>query len=159
MTAQSQIYKYKDKDGNTVFSDTKPPDAQPEGVEQVELKATNSAAPTATTQRPPAPKTPSAQAKKYSDRIISPASGSTIPMGPGNFSVTANLIPPLSSGERVQLLVDGAPMGEPQRGGSWQLSNVFRGEHTLIVQRTNSSGDVLHTSEPTIVYVLRPSIR
>jgi len=54
--------------------------------------------------------------------------------------------------------MDGAPIGNPQRSNSWQLSNVFRGEHNMIVQRING-GNVVNSSVPITVYVLRPSVR
>lgn len=157
--AQNQIYKYKDKDGNTVFSDTKPTTPTPNTVEEVELKTINSSAPVTATK--PAPEAKAAEDTKivYSDTITSPADGSTIPMGPGNFSVSARLSPPLSGGERVLLVLDGAPVGEPQRSGSWSLNNVFRGEHKLLIQRIGRGGKVIATSQPSTVYVLRPSIR
>lgn len=157
--ARAQIYKYKDKDGNVVFSDTRPANTEQAAVEEVELGATNSSG--------PPPEVPKAATKVDSDTktiayesvITSPSDGSTIPMGPGNFAVTANFSPALVSGERVQLLLDGAVVGEPQRGSAWQLSNVYRGEHQLVVQRIDRGGRTLHSSSPVTVYVLRPSIR
>jgi hypothetical protein len=80
-------------------------------------------------------------------------------MGPGDFAVTAVMSPPLNSDERALLTLDGQPVGDPQRGSSWQLRNVFRGEHQLIIKRYDGQGDVVDTSEPVTVYVLRPSIR
>jgi hypothetical protein len=80
-------------------------------------------------------------------------------MGPGNFAVTAMLSPPLNSDERAVLLLDGSPVGEPQRSSSWQLQNVFRGEHQLVVERRDNEGKARDTSLPVTVYVLRPSIR
>ena len=156
-----QIYKHTDENGNVSFSDTKPANVQPEDVEEVELNATNSA--------PPPPDIPEAETPQeteqeqesipYESVITSPSDDTTLPMGPGNFAVTASFSPPLRSGERVQLLMDGTPMGGPQRGSAWQLSNVFRGEHSLVAQRIGRGGDVLDSSQPVTVYVLRPSIR
>jgi len=80
-------------------------------------------------------------------------------MGPGNFAVTAVLSPPLNSNERALLKMDGEPVGEPQRGSSWQLRNVFRGEHQLTLERYSASGQLVDTSVPVTVYVMRPSIR
>ena len=80
-------------------------------------------------------------------------------MGPGNFAVTAMLSPPLNSDERAVLLLDGKPVGEPQRGSAWQLQSVFRGEHQLIVERRDKEGNTVNTSTAITVYVLRPSIR
>lgn len=159
--AQSQIYKYTDKDGNVIFSDKKPPESNEEQVEEVQLNATNSA--------PPPPDLPKVKKPVKSDAedegivyesvITNPSDGSTIPMGPGNFAVTAAFSPGLRSGERVQLIMDGTPVGGPQRGSAWQLSNVNRGEHKLIVRRLARGGEVADSSVPVTVYVLRPSIR
>ena len=157
---QAQIYKYRDKDGNVVFSDTPPAGNAPEQVEQVELGKTNTTAPP-----PSVPaleskvKTATPEQVSYQTVITSPADGSTIPMGPGNFAVTANFTPTLGAGERAQLMLDGTAVGEPQRGTAWSLSNVFRGEHKLVVQRLGRDGKTIDSSQPVTVYVMRPSIR
>jgi len=156
--ALADIYRYQDKDGNVVFSD-KPPADQSQAAEPVELGATNRAAP------PPAIPSPTSKAReepskvRYATTITSPYDGTPIPMGPGNFAVTAMLSPPLNSDERAVLLLDGSPVGEPQRSSSWQLQNVFRGEHQLVVERRNIEGKTRDASLPVTVYVLRPSIR
>ena len=158
-TAQAQIYKYTDKDGNVVFSDQPPSDSTQDTVEEVQLRETNTAP--APQVAPKAATTTENKPKKiaYSTTITSPADGTTIPMGPGNFAVSARVTPALGPGERLQLLMDGTPVSEPKRAGNWQLSNVFRGEHKLVVERLDRSGKALDSSAATTVYVLRPSVR
>ena len=156
--ALADIYRYTDKDGNVVFSD-KPPADQSQTAEPVELGTTNRAAPPPEIPRP-APQAGEEMRKvRYTSTITSPSDGTTIPMGPGNFAVTAMLSPPLNSDERAVLLLDGSPVGEPQRSSSWQLQNVFRGEHQLVVERRDNEGRARDRSLPVTVYVLRPSIR
>lgn len=155
----AQIYKYRDENGNIVFSDQAPANTPSSEVEQVELGATNSSAPPPEMTRPEPAKPDAESEVSYETVITSPADGSTIPMGPGNFAVTATFAPALKSGERVQLELDGAVIGEPQRGGAWQLTNVFRGEHKLVVRRLDKKGKTLHSSPAVTVYVMRPSIR
>jgi len=157
--ALADIYQYKDKDGNVVFSDKPPSKADAEGVEEVQLGTTNSAQPPPRMPSATVSREPEEPRAKYSSTITSPADGSTIPMGPGNFAVTAVLSPPLNSNERALLKMDGEPVGEPQRGSSWQLRNVFRGEHQLTLERYSASGQLVDTSVPVTVYVMRPSIR
>jgi hypothetical protein len=50
-------------------------------------------------------------------------------------------------------------VGTPQKRSTWQLNNVFRGEHQITIERQNAEENVLNTSPPVTVYVLRPSIR
>lgn len=157
--AYADIYQYKDKDGKVVFSDKPPSEADAAGVEEVQLGTTNSAQPPPHIPPATVSREPEEPRARYSSTITSPADGSTIPMGPGNFAVTAVLSPPLNSNERALLKMDGEPVGEPQRGSSWQLRNVFRGEHQLTLERYNASGQLVDTSVPVTVYVMRPSIR
>jgi hypothetical protein len=156
--AQTPIYKYVDENGQTVFTDQPP--ANGSKAESVEIDPINSSVPpTVDKER----STPSIQRKNsavdYQTMITSPGDGDTIPMGPGNFSVSAALSPPLSANERVRLIVDGITLGEAQRQPVWQLNNVFRGEHKLVVERLKGDDEVVHRSTSSSVFVLRPSIR
>jgi len=155
----AQIYKYKDAQGNTVFSDKHPNGGQDGEVEEVKLNAINSA------QTPPkmlAPessnKAASADVIRYETTIIQPTNNTTIAMGPGDFVITAQISPALDTDETLRLNMDGVPIGKAQRSSSWQLSNVFRGEHSLVVDRLQNSR-VISSSTPVTVYVLRPSVR
>jgi hypothetical protein len=162
--AFGQIYKTTDAQGNVLFTDQPPPSAA--DAEKVDLNRLNTAP-------PPKPAPPSGEpsadikpakakqprALEYQIAIQSPADESTIPMGPGNFSVVAATDPPLAAGERLQLLFDGEPRGDAQASASWQLTNVFRGAHELRVQRETAEGEVLATSKPVTVYVHRPSVK
>ena len=87
------------------------------------------------------------------------ANNTTIPMEAGNFVVQAAWTPRLASGETLQLLLDGEPVGAPQRIANWQLTNVYRGEHRLQVVRLDESGRQLDTSAASTVYVMRPTVK
>ena len=86
------------------------------------------------------------------------ANNTTIPMEAGNFVVQAAWTPRLTSGETLQLLLDGETVGAPQQIANWQLTNVYRGEHRLQVARPNESGTQRDTSAANTVYVLRPAV-
>lgn len=157
----AQIYKYEDDNGNPIFSDRKPSDNKAgKDVEEVRLQRTN-------TTPAPNPRTVDAEPSIISEGesivyhtvITQPTSGSTIPMGPGDFPVTARAEPPLGAGEMLRLTLDGTAVGSPQRSGVWELNNVFRGEHTLVVERLDKNLSPLHKSAAVTVYVLRPSVR
>lgn len=158
LIASAQIYKTTDEHGNVVYTD-KPPASEGITTEQVELEPTNTA--------PPPPDIPSfipaAPASDeggpgYNVSITSPANETTIPMGPGNFSVGATLQPRLQPGHKLQLDIDGETRGEPQTSRSWALTNIFRGAHQLTVRVVDEAGATVATSPPVTVYVHRPSI-
>jgi len=154
--ALGQIYKTTDENGNVVFTDQPPSGSR--AAEEVKLKQLN------TTPAPtplPARETPAEEpaGPDYTVSIKFPTNETTIPMGPGNFSVVASTFPPLRAGEVLQLQINGTDRGPAQTGSNWELTNVFRGAHELTVQRKSAEGEVLTTSEAVTVYVHRPSIK
>lgn len=156
--SSAQIFKTTDEHGNVSYSDT-PPSSGPS--EQVKLRETNSAPPPEILEPRSAAPEPAADASAaldYSVTITSPANETTIPMGPGNFSVSAAVAPALGEDMLLQLLVDGTSSGAPQANASWALTNVFRGAHDVTVAVVDSKGKQLTVSGPVRVYVLRPSI-
>ncbi|WP_439101284.1 Ig-like domain-containing protein [Congregibacter sp.] len=162
--AWGQVYKVTDAENGVVFTDSPQTmdTTQDQSVEKVELKEINTAAPVEVA--PPAPASADTDeesreaAAEPTVTIASPADESTIAMGPGNFSVSATATPALSRGERLVLLIDGSPLGEPQSSAGWFVEGALRGPHDLVVQRTTSRGTVIATSESVRIYVLRPSI-
>ncbi|MEM6484740.1 MAG: hypothetical protein AAF662_07150 [Pseudomonadota bacterium] len=158
--AQDQIYKVVDKEKGVVFTD-KPPtvtDSNAGDVEAIELQETNRAKAVEVAPRPVESQTEIEADIAKSVSISAPANETTIAMGPGNFSVTASPEPALERSERLQLLYDGQPMGEPQATTSWFIQGALRGPHDLIVQRQSRNGSVISSSSPVRVYVLRPSV-
>ena len=53
--------------------------------------------------------------------------------------------------------MDGQPQGGPQASGFWDLNNVYRGTHNLVVEVVDADGEVLSSSEPVQVHVMRTS--
>jgi len=155
----AQIYKTTDEHGNVSYSDTPPVSGQ---AEEIKIRETNSTPPPDIIEPlDPAPDeaAPDVAADPgYSVAITSPANETTIPMGPGNFSVSAAVKPALEAGAQLQLFVDGSPSGDPQTSSSWALTNVFRGAHDLTVAVVDRKGEQLAESAPVRVYVLRPSV-
>jgi hypothetical protein len=152
------VYKITDPNEGVIFTD-KPDSAPGSTVEEIEIRKPNTASPP-----PPAPRAaqPSSReeekAPEPSVRITSPADETTIAMGPGNFTVTAAVEPPLRNGETLILTVDGQAYGAAQTGRSWAVEGALRGPHDLVVQRVGRGGGTIASSEPVRVYVLRPSI-
>jgi hypothetical protein len=90
--------------------------------------------------------------------ISAPSNETTIPIGPGNFSVSTIVSTELEAGDSLQLFINDTPRGEPQRATTWELTNVFRGQHDLTVAVIDGSGAILAVSPAVRVFVLRPSI-
>ena len=156
--ASQTIYKITDKNGQVTYTDVAP-EVSEHTVEEYRIQKPNAAMPvvpeTAAHRREPAPESAIPQ---YVTLISQPTDGTTIPMGPGNFMVEANISPRLGISERLQLEIDGTPFGPPQQQAHWQLTNIFRGTHGLRVMRLDDSGSTVDTSEISTVFVLRPSV-
>jgi hypothetical protein len=162
--AQSDIYNVTHPDGSISFTDQPPSDSKASSVELLDNNRINIIPGLA-----PKPETTEAGAESdelvvselipKSVSILSPIDQTTIPMGPGHFSVLAEVEPELDPGEMLQLVMDNTPVEDPITDTMWNLRFVIRGEHTLLINRIDSAGNVIATSEPVIVYVLRPSIR
>ena len=157
LTAAEKIYKVVDEEGNVTFTDTPPNDADAM-VEPHSILGTNTT-PAVATAPENAVKTDQADAEaSYVTRIVSPANESTIPMGPGDFVVEAEVSPGLDNGEQLILLLDGEAVGAPQSFPRWQLTNVFRGAHRLQVVRVSKTGAAQSQSTEHTVYVMRPTV-
>lgn len=152
------VYRTTDAQGNVVFTDAPPASATP--ADRVEIGPTNTVRPPETLSRSVAEDTAEAksEAMSYTVTITEPANETSFPMGPGNFSVSASVSPALSANESLQLFIDGVPWGDPQRTATWNLTNVFRGQHDLTVGVIDDTGKTLASSEPVRVFVHRPSV-
>lgn len=157
-SAQTRIYKIVDAQGNVTFTD-KPPSPNNRDASTVKLNEINISAPTSERDRAEQTSTQDdSEAKtKYTVGISSPPDSTTIPMGPGNFSITASVSPALEDGAQLQLSMNGTLYGEPQTSSVWVLSNVLRGAHDFSVSVVSKDGSQLAKSSPVRIYVLRPS--
>ena len=148
------VYSVTDADGYVAFT---PPLSGDSAIEEHSVQALNPAKPTETTLAPTAP-ADAEEPTRCDTRSVSPADNAAIPMGPGTFALQAAWNPRLTSGETLQLLLDGEPVGAPQQTASWQLSNAYRGEHRLQVVRLDENGAQLDASAASTVYLLRSSL-
>lgn len=155
----TEIYKHIDADGSVTFSDQPPaPGETAEKIPLRELNTTPAIRPAASPATDPDDEPQPQDQRDFSVRIASPTDDTTIAMGPGDVTVTAEATPPLGSREQLQLFLDGEPHGEPQRDRTWQLKGLLRGPHDLTVERLDRRGNRLDRSDPVRIYVLRPSV-
>ena len=155
--ASAQIYKTTDEHGNVVFTDSPPADSA--STQQIEVRQPNTApAPPSQAAPQPASEPTNQEVTTYEVAITAPANETTIPNGPGNFSVTGSVAPALPRELALQLFMDGEPRGEPQRNTTWDLVNVFRGAHDLTIGVVDQKGKSIAVSDSVTVFVHRPSV-
>ena len=152
------IYRTTDARGNTAFTDTPPPDSSPS--QQVDIPHTN-ITPAPQALFIPVPDNSAGKEQRetpaYSVSISAPPNETTIPAGPGNFSVSTIVSAELGVSERLQLFINGTPQGEPQRATTWELTNVFPGQQDLTAAVIDGSGAILAISPTVRVFVVRIS--
>jgi hypothetical protein len=61
--------------------------------------------------------------------------------------------PPLAGSDRIELLVDGDPAGEPSSSLDFQLAGMVRGQHVLQVRVIDATGNVGAVSPSSVFYV------
>ncbi|KTD21269.1 DUF4124 domain-containing protein [Legionella londiniensis] len=151
----AEIYKWTDSEGNVHFSDKPHP-----GAEKIDLPPVQTFSPPPT---PPPAETmvnPEVAAKTpdYEIAISQPENDATIRNNQGSVSVALEIQPRLNPGDKVQIVFDGTPIGEPQTATVFQLSDINRGAHTLAAQIVGSDGKVISTSETITIYMHRPRV-
>lgn len=157
--AHATIYSWKDANGNTVFSDQKPPP----GVTAQKLKL--KPIPTVpATSLPPAPPPTDRQQTHPTPvthpeiEIVSPKNEQAIRANNGDISIDIQVKPGLAGYQAVHLYVD-EKMVSAGHSLNVQLRNMDRGEHHAYAVLTDAaSGQVLRRSKTVTFYVLRHSV-
>ncbi len=151
-SAFADVYRWKDDEGNIIFSDT-----PQEGAEKIELKETTVVPalkpPRKTEVRSPAP------ARGYTSITITSPSHEQTLRNVQNVSVRVAVQPGLRDGDRVQLYVDGAAYGDPAVKTEFVIEQAERGEHQLAAAVLDNQGRELKRSENVVFYLHKESIR
>lgn len=158
-TAYAQAYKWIDKDGTVHYSDRPEP-----GAERVDLSQSRAPRPdrarTQTVVKPDAARSAAAEQNKpfryESLSVASPASEETLWNIEGELNVTLALTPALQPGHQVRVYFDGNP--RPVAGTSFQLTEVYRGEHNLQAEILDASGTLMIRSVPSRFYVQQNTV-
>jgi len=148
------VYRWVDENGVTHYSD------QPhENAEKVHVAAPQ------TFQAPPLPRVPTQNAQPakssgpaYQCQVVAPANEDTFPNAQ-SVTTSVQVAPALQSGDQVFLLMDGARVpGFPTQGGSFTISPIDRGQHTLQAVVQDASGKLVCQSPNVSFTVLQPSV-
>ena len=143
----AQVYKSTDDQGNVTFSDTPAANANKIELPQANrVKAINV---------PPLLEVVTEKAEDYVVRISSPAHDSVIANGLVGFKVTTNISPALNREHQLRLTIDGEVHSSGR--GSFNVSSINRGPHTLQVTLIDDKGTALAESAVVTVFAYRPS--
>ena len=156
-TASAEAYKWVDADGQVHYSDRPPP----AGAQKVELIPVQ-------TYRTPASQRAAAESAKpaaggtvaYAEfELRRPQTGEVIQNSGGTVSVELRIEPALQQGHSIWLYLDGKRIdGLSTKGTSFELSNVWRGEHRLVAAITEPSGKPVVSTPPVTFMVRQTSI-
>ncbi|MCL1089854.1 DUF4124 domain-containing protein [Shewanella profunda] len=149
MQAQATIYKWVDKDGKVHYSDE--PRANAEVVELNEKTLNQIALPPVKIASDNNNQV--IEDIQYQINIISPEEEATVRDNNGDFEVVATVSPEIKSQFLMQLKLNGNVVGPPQVGGRFKLTNVDRGEYTLVVDAMTQNGKVFASSSPRKIFL------
>lgn len=152
MLTQATVYKWSDKDSKVYYSDKPHQNAEP-----VELKEK-------TLNKIALPSIDASDSDKtiekisYHINITSPEEEATIRDNNGNFEVTATVIPEIKSQYLMVLKLDGQRITSPQPSSTFKLTNIDRGEHTIVVDALTQNGKVFASSPPRKIFLHQATI-
>ena len=145
------IYKWTDGRNNVHFTDS--PQLGAEEIKLTQLQTYSSP------HQPVIPNSePSSLPIDEQTTIIQPEDKATLRNASGAVSLIMAVKPKLKQGDKLQVLLDGSPMGVPKKSTVIALSNIQRGEHVLLVQRVDGTGHVISTSNRVTIYMMPPKI-
>ena len=152
----AKVYKKVLPDGTVVFSD-----APTEGSEEIEVKPLPSINLPPIKPFTPSPKsTPGVAPEVYkSFSISSPSHDETINHGAGNFSVSLKVSPELIPKHKIQVLLDGQPIGPAASTTVFNLTHVDRGTHTISARIISQRGKTVKTTPTITIHMRRPIAR
>jgi hypothetical protein len=164
--AAGGIYSWTDESGNVIYGDTPPDNISAKSIDPPKLTVLEGFSSRYKTEpvfdkqstSHSAPKNTQPDKKViYTEmKVIAPKKDQSIRANDGDVSVALSLSPKLRAGDRIVISLDGK---EYSRGTSRvaNLTNLDRGEHTLMVSVVNKAARSLISSEEVIFNILRNS--
>jgi hypothetical protein len=157
----TEVYRWVDASGQAHYSDQWRP-----GAEKIRIEVDDAPPDAASAARAsnPAPageagETRAPAGSRYQSlEIVSPAQEEVLWNIEGQLRVALQVNPDLQPGHGLRLYLDGQDQDIPPGSTSAQLTEVFRGVHTLKAEVVNEAGEVLIESPPTTFVVRQTSI-
>lgn len=153
LLSAAEVYRWRDAQGVWHYGDQAPP-----GAEKVEVRPPQTYTPAPPPKPAPAAQPPAEQpAPTPRIAIATPAPNATLRDAEGRMEVVVEVQPRLSEGQRIQLLLDGARVGEPRTDPNFTLAGVERGAHVVSAQVVDQAGKVLATTPDVPFFMHQPS--
>ncbi len=160
MSAHAELFKWKDAEGNIIYSDQPPP-----GKEKSEAKVEKETLPqiiAVPAEQPTSISSSSSPKEKISYNkvkslvITEPKHDEALRENSGNVSINVRVDPInfAENGSILAIYMDGKEVAKGPET-SVQLLNVDRGTHTLKVELINSAGNVILATRPTVFHLQR----
>lgn len=158
MALAATVYKWVDENGVTHYSDQPHENAEKVHVAAPQTysapQAKNTAATAAQSAQPSTP----APSTYQQCSVVSPAASQNFPNTDTVTAVTV-ISPAPHDGDKAALFVDGMMQPNfPVTGGSYTISPVTRGEHSLMLVVEDSGGRILCQSQNVTFSVTQPSV-
>lgn len=155
------VYRSLDAEGLPVFSDVPPVDAAGEAVR---LAPANAFAVRPTPAGAPDDVDAAAAAvpSYAAARVVAPAAGAAVRANDGVVRLRGEVSPPLRTGHRAVLFVDGARSAEAAATGegtvAFTLTDVARGRHQAHIDVVDGNGRTLLRGAPSVFHVQRVAL-
>ncbi|QLQ33205.1 MAG: DUF4124 domain-containing protein [Candidatus Thiothrix singaporensis] len=157
-SAQAEIYRWVDAQGNVMYGDNPPKKEAAKPVALPLLTVADSFAPKQQAQQEEAPKQGQDESEAYSDfKITSPAAEDAVRSNDGAVAVSLSLKPKLKAGDGIVLYLDSKQVAAGE-SLSFNLTEVERGEHSVFAVLNDAKGNIIQNTEPVKFSVLRHSV-
>jgi hypothetical protein len=151
----AELWRWKDADGVTHYSDRPVQGAERIDVQNTQLSS-GATEPSAPQPPPPAPAQPAFT--KYTRCVVAAPSNDEVFHVPDSVAARVDVEPALQAGHRLQVLLNGAAFKEwPANQFAYTL-NLYRGSYTLNVRVMDANGRVLCAGSPITFHVQQPSV-
>ena len=159
VSADTQVFRSVDAQGNVVFTDT-----PRQGAKPVDIQAPSSVeamTPPPWVETPVAAPTDTGAFTGYQAMLITqPENGAALNNGGGDVDVSVSLQPALRTdlGHGLTITMDGKPVLQNSARMNVALVDVERGEHTVEAFVVDASGQVIFMSAPVRFSLVRTSL-
>lgn len=150
----AEVYKGKNAEGNTIYSD----EPMPDSTEIQVPDPTSIPMPKPVKKKAAAPK--NQEGGLYQNfSILSPGNDETIQNTSGSITITLGLTPTLQTkeGHTISVNVDGKPAVEKTQQLTIQVPGISRGTHTVMAEVIDRSGKTVISSNTITINTKNPS--